>query len=156
MDADVVSRHRCPWSLCSLLADSSKEFPLLEANGVSMAAMLWGTRYSPLDQITQDNAKNLQVVWRWKSQNMGPTPQAAWEVTPLMVGGKIYVERRVPLALLSRPTPRRARHSGTYHGDDTAERGQVRPVNRGLAYWSDGQGDDRILVITPEHINLWR
>src|SRR6478609_6827501 len=51
----------------------------------------WGTRYSPLDQITRDNVKNLQVVWRWKSQNMGPSPQAAWEVTPLMVGGKVYV-----------------------------------------------------------------
>ena len=49
------------------------------------------TRYSPLDQINATNVKNLQVVWRWKAQNMGPTPQAAWEVTPLMVGGMLYV-----------------------------------------------------------------
>ena len=47
------------------------------------------TRYSPLDQINASNVKNLQVVWRWKAQNMGPTPQTAWEVTPLMVGGKL-------------------------------------------------------------------
>ena len=49
------------------------------------------TRYSPLDQINATNVKNLQVVWRWKAQNFGPTPQAAWEVTPLMVGGMLYV-----------------------------------------------------------------
>ena len=48
------------------------------------------TRYSPLDQISAANVKNLQVVWRWKAQNMGPAPQAAWEVTPLMAGGRLY------------------------------------------------------------------
>ena len=31
------------------------------------------TRYSPLDQINASNVKNLQVVFRWKAQNMGPT-----------------------------------------------------------------------------------
>jgi quinoprotein glucose dehydrogenase len=36
-----------------------------------------------------------------------------------------------------------------YHGNDTAERGAVRPNNRGLSYWSDGKGDDRILFVTP-------
>src|SRR5499427_8714537 len=48
------------------------------------------TKYSPLDQINASNVKNLQVVWRWKAQNMGPSPQTAWEVTPLMIGGKLY------------------------------------------------------------------
>src|SRR6202023_2229338 len=48
------------------------------------------TRYSPLDQISAANVKNLQVVWRWKAQNMGPAPQAAWEVTPLMAGGHLF------------------------------------------------------------------
>ena len=48
------------------------------------------TRYSPLDQINASNVKNLQVIWRWKAQNMGPAPQGAWEVTPLMVGGRLF------------------------------------------------------------------
>ena len=48
------------------------------------------TRYSPLALIDASNVKNLQPVWRWKSQNFGPTPQPAWEVTPLMIGGKLY------------------------------------------------------------------
>ena len=70
------------------------------------------TRYSPLDQINATNVKNLQVVWRWKAQNMGPTPQAAWEVTPLMVGGKLYVTAGTGRTVVPRSTPPPARRYG--------------------------------------------
>src|SRR3990172_9793746 len=55
----------------------------------------WGgdagsTKYSPLDQINEDNVKNLRVVWRWKSENFGPRPDFNWEATPLMIGGVLY------------------------------------------------------------------
>ena len=32
------------------------------------------TKYSPLDQINAENVKNLQIAWRWKSDNFGPRP----------------------------------------------------------------------------------
>jgi quinoprotein glucose dehydrogenase len=106
------------------------------------------TRYSPLDQINAGNVKNLEVVWRWKAQNMGPAPQGAWEVTPLMIGGKLFFTAGTGRTVVSTDAA-----SGetlwVYHGDDTAERGAVRPNNRGLSYWSDGKGDDRILFVTP-------
>ena len=43
----------------------------------------WG--YSPLDQITKDNVKNLQVAWTWSMTN-GPT-----EATPIVHDGVIYI-----------------------------------------------------------------
>ena len=49
-----------------------------------------GTKYSPLDQINASNVHQLQIVWRWKSENFGPRPQFNWQVTPLMVGGVLY------------------------------------------------------------------
>jgi len=106
------------------------------------------TRYSPLDQINADNVNSLQIAWRWKAQNMGPSPQPAWEVTPLMVSGKLYFTAGTGRTVV-------AADAGTgetlwlYRGDDTAERGAVRANNRGLSYWSDGRGDDRILFVTP-------
>jgi quinoprotein glucose dehydrogenase len=106
------------------------------------------TRYSPLDQINAANAKNLQVVWRWKAQNMGPAPQAAWEVTPLMVGGKLFFTAGTGRTVVSADAAT-GETLWTYRGDDTAERGAVRANNRGVSYWSDGRGDDRILFITP-------
>jgi quinoprotein glucose dehydrogenase len=130
-------------------------FPALAQYGTS-AAGEWrvnggdagSTRYSPLDQINATNVKNLQVAWRWKAQNFGPTPQAAWEVTPLMIGGMLYVTAGTSrtVAAIDAAT---GETKWLYNGDDTKERGAVRPVNRGLSYWSDGKGDDRILFVTP-------
>src|SRR5262245_5097203 len=61
-----------------------------------------GTKYSPLDQINASNVKQLQIVWRWKSENFGPRPDFNWQVTPLMVGGVLYLtagSRRAAVAL---------------------------------------------------------
>src|ERR1700689_4061214 len=106
------------------------------------------TRYSPLDQINATNVKNLQVVWRWKAQNMGPAPQGAWEVTPLMAGGKLYFTAGTGRTVVAADALT-GETLWTYRGDDTAERGAVRANNRGLSYWTDNKGDDRILFVTP-------
>src|SRR5215471_10653500 len=52
------------------------------------------TRYSPLTQINRDNAKNLHVVWRWKSPDAAIRdakpeigPGYVNESTPLMIDG---------------------------------------------------------------------
>ena len=106
------------------------------------------TRYSPLDQINAANVKNLQVVWRWKAQNMGPTPQGAWEVTPLMAGGKLFFTAGTGRTVVAADALT-GETLWTYRGDDTAERGAVRANNRGVSYWTDNKGDDRILFVTP-------
>src|ERR1700684_973953 len=48
------------------------------------------TRYSPLDQINASNFYKLQVAWRFKTDNLGPTPEGNLEGTPLMVKGVLY------------------------------------------------------------------
>jgi quinoprotein glucose dehydrogenase len=106
------------------------------------------TRYSPLDQINASNVKTLQVAWRWTAQNMGPTPQAAWEVTPLMVGGKLFFTAGTGRTVVAADAAT-GETLWLYRGDDTVERGSVRANNRGVSYWSDGRGDDRVLYITP-------
>ena len=106
------------------------------------------TRYSPLDQINATNVNNLQVIWRWKAQNMGPAPQAAWEVTPLMVDGRLYFTAGTGRTVVAADAAT-GETLWLYRGDDTAERGAVRANNRGVTYWSDGRGDDRILFVTP-------
>ena len=45
------------------------------------------TRYAPLDQITRDNVKDLQVAWSWKYDNFGGGTS---ETTPLMADGVLY------------------------------------------------------------------
>ncbi|MDP9170694.1 MAG: pyrroloquinoline quinone-dependent dehydrogenase [Acidobacteriota bacterium] len=107
------------------------------------------TKYSALDQINASNAKDLKIAWEWKSQNFGKRPDFNWEVTPLMAGGVLY---------FTAGTRRDAVAVDAATGEtlwiyrlDEGPRGAVvaRVVNRGLAYWSDGKGDERILLISP-------
>src|SRR4029453_2272386 len=59
------------------------------------------TRYSPLDQITRDNVKDVKIAWTWKSDNFG-SAEFKNESTPLMVNGVLYFtagDRRAVVAI---------------------------------------------------------
>src|SRR6185503_16104540 len=56
----------------------------------SYGADLANTRYLPLDQINGTNFKDLEVAWRFKTENLGPRPEFNLESTPLMVNGVLY------------------------------------------------------------------
>ena len=65
-------------------------------------ADLQSTRYAPLDQINADNFDDLEVVWRFKTDNFGPRPEFNFQATPLMVDGVLYSTagtRRAVIAL---------------------------------------------------------
>ena len=146
-------------SSCLLLAVSvlllASELPVRVQQGATQGEWRYyggdagSTKYSPLDQINATNVKDLQVAWRWKAENFGPRPDFNWEVTPLMVGGVLY---------FTAGTRRDAVAVDAATGEtlwmyrlEEGERGAraVRTNNRGLAYWSDGAADRRILLISP-------
>src|SRR5262249_60666708 len=110
---------------------------------------LTGARYSPLDQINADNFNQLEVAWRFKTDNLGTRPEYKLEGTPLMVDGVIYATggtRRSVVALDAKTGELIWVH---------AEKEGARAVNaprqlsgRGLSYWTDGKGDDRVIYVT--------
>ena len=51
---------------------------------------LGNTRYSALDQINSGNFDKLQVAWKFKTDNLGATPENNLEGTPLVVKGILY------------------------------------------------------------------
>ena len=108
-----------------------------------------GTKYSPLDQINAENVKNLQIAFRWKADNFGPRVDRNWQVTPLMVGGVLYFTAgtRRDIVAVDAATG----ETLWLYRINEGERGEKSPRanNRGLAYWTDGRGDERILAITP-------
>jgi quinoprotein glucose dehydrogenase len=67
----------------------------------------WGgdersTRYSPVDQIDADNVIDLEVAWRWRAANYGPTPDFIYRATPIYVNGTLYTvagQRRTVVAI---------------------------------------------------------
>src|SRR5262249_93647 len=110
---------------------------------------LKGTRYSPLDQINASNFNSLEVAWRFKTDMLGPRPEFKLEGTPLAIGGVLYTTggtRRSVVALDGKTGELIWTHSlreGTRAGISPRQLS-----GRGLSYWSDGRGDDRILYVT--------
>ena len=133
------------------------------ANGEwsSYAGDLGGTKYSPLDQIDASNFSDLEIAWRWASADASLDLDALrafhadlsirnLRVTPLMVGGTIFVV--TPLRLAA------ALDAGTgatrWLHDPDVVRSTRSSINapgyslRGLGYGENG-GDARIYYGTP-------
>jgi quinoprotein glucose dehydrogenase len=137
--------------LCVLFAG----IPVLAQSGAkngewpSYGGDLGNTRYSPLDQVSAANFDKLQVAWRFKTDNLGPTTENNLEGTPLMVKGVLYATggtRRAVVALDAATGELLWTHS-----ENEGERGNVAPrklSGRGLSYWTDGR-EERILYVTP-------
>src|SRR5687767_11724005 len=116
----------------------------------SYGAVEGSTRYSPIDQINRDNVKNLQVAWTWKFDNFGtPAETVTTETTPLMVNGVLYFtagQRRTVVAANAGT----GETLWTWRPDEGARFDAApRKVHRGVAYWTDGTGDERIVLVTP-------
>ncbi len=108
-----------------------------------------GTRYSPLDQINAANFNKLEVAWRFKTDNLGTFPEFKLEGTPLMVNGMLYTTggtRRSVIAL----DPKTGELLWV-HSMREGKRAAVSPrqlSGRGVSYWTDGKGDERIVYVT--------
>jgi quinoprotein glucose dehydrogenase len=110
---------------------------------------LGSTRYAPHDQIDATNFKTLEIAWRFRTDNLGPRPDFNLQATPLMVNGVLYTtagSRRDAVAI----------NAATgellwMHRVDEGRRAAASPrplSGRGVAYWTDGRGDERIFFVT--------
>src|SRR5580704_2526641 len=112
-------------------------------------ADLKGSKYSPLDQINASNFKQLEVAWRFKTDNFGTHPEFKLEGTPLMIKGVVYTTagtRRSVVALDAKTG-----EVMWVYALREGNRAAIAPrqlSGRGVSYWTDGKGDDRIVFVT--------
>src|SRR6184192_4771165 len=102
-----------------------------------------GTKYSPLDQIKASNFKDLEVAWRFKTDNLGTRPEYKLEGTPLVVKGILYATggtRRNVFALRADTGELLWTHS-EFEGT-RAVNAPRQLSGRGLSYWTDGKGEE--------------
>ena len=110
------------------------------------------TKYSTLDQITAENFSRLKVAWTWRSveEELAKAHNLktwAWEATPLMIDGVLYLTTSLSQAV--------ALDAGTgkalwVYDPETWKNGVPSNngfVHRGVAYWTDGK-DSRIIYGT--------
>ena len=108
-----------------------------------------GSKYSPLDHINAGNFGKLEIAWRFKTDMLGPRPEYKLEGTPLAINGVLYTTggtRRSVVALDGATGELIWAHSLR-----EGRRAGVSPrqlSGRGVSYWTDGKGDERILYVT--------
>src|SRR5438132_10053391 len=108
-----------------------------------------GTKYSPLDQIDAGNFNKLEVAWRFKTDNLGTRPEYKLEGTPLAIRGVLYTTagtRRSVIAVDGKNGELIWSHS--YREGNRAAIAPRQLSGRGVAYWTDGRNDERILYVT--------
>ena len=137
-------------ALAPRVSTQAPGFPSLK-NGdwFHYTADMHGSRYSPLDQINADNFNKLEVAWRFKTDNFGTFPEYKLEGTPLAIRGILYTTagtRRDVIALDGRTG-----EIVWVHSMREGKRAAVAPrqlSGRGVSYWTDGKGDERIVYVT--------
>jgi quinoprotein glucose dehydrogenase len=108
-----------------------------------------GTKYMPLDQINASNFNKMEVAWRFKTDNLGTRPEFKLEGTPLAIKGVLYTTagtRRSVVAIDGRTGELIWSHS--YREGNRAAIAPRQLSGRGVSYWTDGKGDERILYVT--------
>ena len=97
-----------------------------------------GTRYSTLKGINRGNVRNLQVAWTYRTGDMDPMRTTTIECTPIVIDGVMYVTTvKSKVAALNAATGEELWKFDPYTvptKNIIASGG----VNRGLAYWTDG------------------
>jgi quinoprotein glucose dehydrogenase len=115
----------------------------------SWAGDLGATRYAPLDQINAANFSQLEEAWRFRTESLGARPDFNLQTTPLMVNGVLYFtagEHRNAVAVNAATGEMLWMHR--LEEGRRAQLSSRRMSGRGVGYWTDGRGDERIFYVS--------
>ena len=149
------SRPSLSAALCvsaTLAGQTGASAPKGETEWRFFGSDIGATRYSPANQINAGNVRDLRVAWRWSARNFGPRPATQMQVSPLIVDGVMYTTAGVNRDVVALDA---ATGQLLWHWRPTGELTRwfdiIEPVarssGRGVTYWTDGSGDERIFVV---------
>jgi quinoprotein glucose dehydrogenase len=96
----------------------------------------FGSRYSPLTQITRENVKQLTVAWTYRTGDTARTRRPTkFEATPLMVDGTLFLSTPFGRAIALDPSTGRQLWAYDARVDRNGNWGDY--ANRGVSTWVD-------------------
>ncbi len=116
-------------------------FAQAPAEWVAYGGDLGGTRFSPLDEINRQNVAGLKVAWTFRTGDLDRSDvfraKAAFECTPLMVDGTLYVT--TPTAQVFALDPMTGEKRWSFDPQVNVNTGFSEFTNRGVSTWTDGK-----------------
>jgi quinoprotein glucose dehydrogenase len=127
------------------VTDKGEEVPWRNIHGELNAY-----RYSPVDQINADNAQDLEVIWRWKAGNYGPTPEIRNVSMPIMRYGRLYFGAGSTRNIVS-VDAETGQTLWMWRPDEGEryENAARKSSGHGVAYWEGNDGRRRVITVTP-------
>jgi len=108
-----------------------------------------GTQYSALDQINRDNVHTLEVAWTYSTGDTLPNGRTTIQSNPIVIDGILHGTTPLLKAFaIKSDTGEELWTFDPFEGEEPAARG----VNRGFAYWTDGEGDRRLYYVARYHL----
>lgn len=102
------------------------------------------SQFSSLDQINRENVHRLEVAWTFSAGDLVEGERTEIQVNPIIIDGILYGTTPLKKAFaLDAATGEQLWMFDPFEGEEPRSRG----VNRGLAYWSDGEGDRRLYYV---------
>jgi len=141
----IGSLDRFVVQLRSASASQPEEIPWSTTHGELNA-----NRYSPADQITADNANQLEIAWRWKAGNIGPLAEIRNVSNPIMRHGQLFLGAGTTRNIVSLDA-----QTGQLlwlWRPDEGERFQQaarKSSGMGVGYWEGEDGRRRVITVTP-------
>ena len=100
------------------------------------------TQFSSLDQINVNNVQNLEVAWIFSTDDAGDRTEI--QTNPIIVNGVLYgTTAQLKAFALRADTGALLWMFDPFDGEEQRGRGR----NRGVTWWSNGTGDNRIFYV---------
>jgi quinoprotein glucose dehydrogenase len=142
------------WYLTAADAHGQKSAPVTHTKGdwPVYGGSSANIKYSPLTQITSENVKNLQIVWRYSSTQASDTNTTDMKTNPLIVDGTLYgLNPELKVFALDAAT---GREKWVYDPVTVPQKGQnmgrgdfaaSTKISRGIAFYRGSPTDQRII-----------
>lgn len=107
-----------------------------------------GMRYSQLDQVNRSNVANLRLAWEFQTGELAAGEARIMECTPIVVEGVMYFSSgKLKVFALDAATGKKLWHFDPFASGKPKQPLASGGVNRGVAFWSDGQPDGECRIL---------
>ena len=158
---------RSGWTTRTVSAGSPRQFPTLllcltlccsaaaadQTDWTYYGSDAASTKFAPITQIDRSNVEDLRLVWRWRmpdydvmEANDEIDPGWSNRVTPIVVDGVLYASS--PLNIVTALDAETGEELWRFDPEAWSEDSSFTGLHRGVSYWSDGEGNERILFGT--------
>lgn len=111
---------------------------------------LTANRYAPLSEIHAGNVADLEIAWRWKAANFGPSPEIRNVSMPIMHDGKVFLGAGATRNVVA--IDAETGQTLWLWRPDEGERfvqAARKDSGKGLSYYQGKDGRRRVIVVTP-------